>query len=528
MLLAYVSNELDQALHDVAVEVRGGDGEHLAVTRSTPTGGIHADLPPGEYELVLARDGYGPKRSRVVAGDAPARIRLLSEQVYGYMWPKWTVSGERGEMRVSSPEAYKAELWRYGVEKEFVELIGWFDEHGPQAMRQVLPDTDISRDGARFNSVGFTSPGHIRRVLAPERSGLYYIHITTASGRFSAFPWIVAPAKPTARIAALAGTNNWNAYNRFGGRSNYINEARLPDAPTVSSRQDLPRYRIGNSATQTAALDEYQWLSFDRPDLECDVREDEEVTDSLPGRLRGTLAPGFWRLAGWLEREGFDYDVYAEGQLHDGTLDLDAYDVLILECHPEYWSRQMYLRVKEWVEQRGGNLAYLGGNGIDCEIEFNAEGTAARYLNARGSGRDNRFATTFESPAKLLGVVFSSAGEGTGAPYAVVDPDSWIYEGTGLRAGDLFGVTSMSERIPGGASGHETDKRTPSTPEDFVVLAKGTNVDDGGAEIVYRDLPGAGGQVFSAGSMTYIPALLVDDALSRVTANVIRRFAPGS
>jgi N,N-dimethylformamidase len=34
----------------------------------------------------------------------------------------------------------------------------------------------------------------------------------------------------------------------------------------------------------------------------------------------------------------------------------------------------------------------------------------------------------------------------------------------------------------------------------------------------------SGGQVFATGSITYIASLLVDEALSRVTANVLRRF----
>jgi hypothetical protein len=37
---------------------------------------------------------------------------------------------------------------------------------------------------------------------------------------------------------------------------------------------------------------------------------------------------GGGRLLGWLEREAFDYDYYAEAQLHDGTLKLDDYEVL--------------------------------------------------------------------------------------------------------------------------------------------------------------------------------------------------------
>lgn len=532
MLIGYVSDEHYQALSDVAVEVMDSAGRTVADIRSSASGAIHADVEAGVYSVVLAKDGFGAKRSSVVAGAQPARFRMISDSIVGYLWPKWSRSGDEAELRVHSPEPYKAELWRYGITKEFVSLIGWFDEHGPHAMRQILPDTDVARDGVAFNSTGFPSPGHVKRIVAPEASGLYYVHISTASGAFYTMPWVVAPLAPRERFAVLAGTNNWNAYNRYGGRSNYINEVKLPETPTVNARQDLERYTVGNHVSQTGSNDSYQPLSFDRPDLECEVRRDEQVTDPLAGRLSGTLAPGFWRLVGWLEREGFAHDVYADYQLHDGTLDLDAYDALVLENHPEYWSRQMYLLVKEWVNERGGKVIYLGGNGIDCEIEFNAEGTAARYLTQQPDNSlpgeqelETRFHKTFESQAALLGVVFTHDGEGTGAPYEVVDDSSWVFEGTGLVNGDRFGLVSLSERIPGGASGHETDKTSPSTPADTVVLARGLNGGSGGAELVYRNVPAPGGEVFSAGSMTYIPSLLVDDALSTITANVFRRFA---
>ena len=95
-----------------------------------------------------------------------------------------------------------------------------------------------------------------------------------------------------------------------------------------------------------------------------------EINDPIEGRAACHIAPAEWRLLGWLEREQFAYDYYAETQLHDGTLDLDAYKVLILSTHPEYWSRKMYFNVKSWVNERGGRLMYLGGNGLNCEAEL--------------------------------------------------------------------------------------------------------------------------------------------------------------
>jgi hypothetical protein len=49
------------------------------------------------------------------------------------------------------------------------------------------------------------------------------------------------------------------------------------------------------------------------------------------------------------------------------------------------------------------------------------------------------------------------------------------------------------------------------------------NKDDGGAELVYYETA-SGGAVFSAGSITWPAALLVDRAVARITANVLDRF----
>jgi N,N-dimethylformamidase len=123
-------------------------------------------------------------------------------------------------------------------------------------------------------------------------------------------------------------------------------------------------------------------------------------------------------------------------------------------------------------------------------------------------------------------VAFSYAGIMTAAPYRVVG-EHWALAGTGLQVGDIFGQASLHERISGGASGHETDKRTANSPAGTVLLAKGLNPDEGGAEMVYYETP-SGGAVFSVGSITYVAALLVDPAVSRITSNVLTRFLAGA
>jgi N,N-dimethylformamidase len=205
--------------------------------------------------------------------------------------------------------------------------------------------------------------------------------------------------------------------------------------------------------------------------------------------------------------------------------------------HPEYWSRAMYQRLKSWVYERGGRLMYLGGNGINCEVEFLDEATLrfkTQLLSANGSlgmfdpenreiYYESRFHRTVECEANLLGVVTTSSGIMTAAPYHVLDASHWVFGETDLQYGDQFGKESLQERCHGGASGHETDKRCRFTPSNAVLLAKGMNPDQGGAEMVYYETE-SGGAVFSVGSITYTASLWVDSAISKITSNVIRRF----
>jgi hypothetical protein len=170
---------------------------------------------------------------------------------------------------------------------------------------------------------------------------------------------------------------------------------------------------------------------------------------------------------------------------------------------------------------------YLGGNGMNCLVEFLDEATMvchngnARELKRRGL--ESRFQMQEESEASLLGVVFTEAGAMTAAPYRVHDPDHWAFTGTGLRRGDQFGLRSLHRRCAGGASGHETDKISPHSPPNVQLLARGTNRDEGGAEMIYYPTA-SGGSVFSAGSICYTASVLVDDAVSRITANVLKQF----
>src|SRR4029077_486057 len=139
------------------------EGESVAVARSTPRGAVYADLAPGAYRVTLVREGFGSKSVALqVVPKKPHQFRLLSDGLLGYAWPKWVRTGERAEFRVHSVEPYQLSLWRYGITKEHIRSLGWFDEHGPRATMQITPDGDYSQTGVEWNKYGYGNP-HLDR-----------------------------------------------------------------------------------------------------------------------------------------------------------------------------------------------------------------------------------------------------------------------------------------------------------------------------------------------------------------------------
>ena len=272
-------------------------------------------------------------------------------------------------------------------------------------------------------------------------------------------------------------------------------------------------------------------ISFDRPEPVNSDKLAEKITDPIDKIGAEHVAAGEWRLLGWLEKSKYEYDLYSENQFDDGSLDLSDYQVLILSTHPEYWTIKMYETLKDWVINQGGQLLYLGGNGINCSVDLHADSMTVhnmdlsdwltkRAYSGEGALIPSRFGLRHEVESSLLGVVMSFAGMGTGAAYEVFEASHPFFKGTKLQNGEPFGFESLVARCPGGASGHETDKRDSNTPPTALLLARGLNGEGAGAEMVTYTTE-SGGMVFSAGSVNWTASLPVDHHISMITKNVL-------
>lgn len=158
----------------------------------------------------------------------------------------------------------------------------------------------------------------------------------------------------------------------------------------------------------------------------------------------------------------------------------------------------------------------LAGCGLYAEVEFVDE-------HAILCRREGEHTLRGESEAELLCVAYTHSGFQSGAPYRVLNASHWVLDGTGLTNGDRFGHHSLHERCPGGASAHELDKISPHSPDNIQHLAKGENSEQSGADMTIYETP-SGGAVFAASSLCWTLSIPIDDGVSAITANVLRRF----
>jgi hypothetical protein len=340
-----------------------------------------------------------------------------------------------------------------------------------------------------------------------------------------------AAARPEERIIWYKlPTATYTAYNQIGGASLYASPQWARDWTAqgyVGSLQRPGNAGVGGKVMEGDAPDAY-------------VRSSR----------RQTFAHWDAPFVMWLERHGYQVSYCTDYDLHydEGLLEPDG--LLISGGHDEYWSWAMRDRVLSFVD-RGGNVCFFTGDTACFEVEFSPSG------DRLFCGKMNRGSPEGSGPNR------------PGALWPVNDPDDWLtmsspawgggwWDGrravTGYRAvvgthWAFDGVEFPPGGITGGETtpviGYETDgvrlerKSDPPRLGEYrkglgagrvllalAVLPAGwvAGYDEANAAMLLRTAP-SGGMVFSVGTTDWPLALDTDSNISRITANVVNRFA---
>lgn len=274
-------------------------------------------------------------------------------------------------------------------------------------------------------------------------------------------------------------------------------------------------------------------------------------------------------LLGWLDREGFDYDVLTDEAVHAGGAGLLAtYRSVVYASHPEYISEAIMDATATHIED-GGRIVYLGGNGFYWVVSLDPHTgdtiELRRFSGTQGwvaAPGERHHAMTGEvggtwrgrgrAPQSVVGVGFCAQGFDRNTVYRRSEDShrpevAWVFDGV---AGEVIGDEPNIVNVHG-AAGFEVDRVDPAlgTHPDTVVLASATEFapsyvpcDEDLALADRKDsslLPPEvrsdlilrvserGGALFSVGSIAWTGALWTrggDGDVARITRNVLLRF----
>jgi hypothetical protein len=263
------------------------------------------------------------------------------------------------------------------------------------------------------------------------------------------------------RLALVAATATWRAYNDFGGANHY--------------RGIHPSYTQGSSPV--LALDRpwcrgQVWLpedaprlaSADRPRAPRPARYEAFEYAHANGFARNYAASGwasFERLfVQWAEENGYKLDIFCQEELHEDRDILNDYRCVVFVGHCEYWSREMRETVHAFLDQ-GGNVARFAGNFLwQIRLDEATRQQVCYKYNARtydpvaDTKQYETLTSAWEDPlvdwpgAATFGVNalrgIYAGGLGAMAPRAprgfqVFAPEHWAFERTGLGYAEMFG-----------------------------------------------------------------------------------------
>ncbi|MGW2485829.1 N,N-dimethylformamidase beta subunit family domain-containing protein [Streptomyces sp. NPDC001606] len=477
--------------------VCAGAGLTTAACTFTRTRTYTAHAQPGRLRPEAEREAPGSADWRL-AGTGPP------DAVAGYTDRVSVTPGEEFALHVSTTAgAFRVSAFR----------VGWY---GGRQARRIWTSGRIP---GRAQSAPLVLPA-TRTVRAdwpatlsvdtdgwPE--GAYLLRLETDTGHQRYVPLIVRSTDGTGRTVLLHAPATWQAYNRWGGSSLYAGASGAYATRSLAVSFDRPY--DGNGAEK--------FLVYERPLV------------VLAERLGVPLA-------------------YSTGvDVHRDPAVLRGAHAVVCLGHDEYWTPEQRAHVTA-ARDAGTNVAFLGANTcfrrVRLEPGEQADGrTVVCYKTSYRADpcyasrpelvtTDYRLPPAADPESSLTGVLYE--GYPVDAPYVVHAAGHWLYEGTGVRAGEGFAhlVGVEYDRVVPGMPAPGPLEITAHSP--LVCAGRASHSDSA----YYTTAGGAG--VFATGTMRWVEALVAGtgelgrdhgmDArtrafVTRTTENLLGVFARG-
>ena len=443
--------------------------------------------------------------------------------------------------------------------------------------RDYDPDKDTKRGhGLRLASDDLYDCGweasHTHKISPDAKSGIYAAWFDfELEGEKIQYPvtFIVKKAKnaPKAPLVLMCSSTTWRAYNATPFAKN--DPAKIINFSTKGAK--------ANDPANPPAYNFYRDHAAGQPSYQLGLRipwpaAGPGVIYSAPKIKYSHLMRGERFTHVWLEKQGYDFDVITNLDLHRQPDLLDGHKTLLVNGHDEYWSREMYEGLDHYLKN-GGSTAVLSGNTMFWRISVDDELgiIECRKFDPNIGGR--KFANVGEiyhshdrkrgslmrncglPPWKNIGLECSGWwGGANNGIYTTTNPDHFLFstpEKIDFSDRRSFGGEKNGPRKAGG---HEGDIRLssfapptdippgavfPKEPEGIVTIANlkrknarvldyfanfGKQEDATLVDMIYWERP-TGGKVFNAGAIGFGWGLDADPKLGKLFRNVIFHLA---
>ena len=424
---------------------------------------------------------------------------------------------------------FRVEVYRQGRTLERVVDVGPFDgvdvPGGP-------PDEDWGWPGYPI-PVGsdWQSGAYVAMLVEIDEDGTEHApdRSTTFATSGKAL-FVVRSARPgaDARILYKLSTNTFHAYNGTGYGSLYAEAVWVRARPQPGYKVTMRRPGGGTGG---------------------DVEPGDPSDAHAPESRRQTFAHWDAPFVAWLERAGYALDYCTDLDLHWDAELLTPYGLLLSTGHDEYWSQAMRDHVDAFVAG-GGNVAYFSGNIAGWRIHVVDDGTAIVCAKVKPTGHEQEtwerddWHDLDDPENRTTGVSIAGAGgwwNGLRDPlgYTVQHADHWVYDGTGLGDGDVFGARDDHPLLGYEVDGADFRRRhgiavptgADGTPQEFAILGV-AELSEGWSTVV--SCPAAtmgvltsprGGTVFQGATTDWPIVAPSDERVGRITRNVLDRLS---